>query len=82
VAVGEEDVLTPPAESAAMAALVPGAAVVTIPRAGHLPNLEAPDAFNAAMLDWLRAVDGAAAGQTNPESRTPNPEPRIPSPGY
>lgn len=56
VAVGEEDVLTPPAESAAMAALVPGAALVTIPRAGHLSNLEAPDAFNAAMTTWLDAV--------------------------
>ena len=31
-------------------------ACVTIPRAGHLANLEAPEAFNAAMLDWLGAV--------------------------
>ena len=56
MAVGEEDVLTPPAESAAMAALVPGAALATIPCAGHLSNLEAPDAFNAAMYDWLGRV--------------------------
>ena len=77
VAVGEEDALTPPAESAAMAALVPGAALVTIPRAGHLSNLEAPDAFNAAMHAWLESVASVTAGHTNPEPRTPNPESRT-----
>jgi len=56
VVVGEEDLLTPPAEAAAMAALVPGAALATIPGAGHLSNLESPAAFNAALLDWLSAV--------------------------
>ena len=56
VVVGEEDNLTPPPEAASMAALVPGAALVTIPRAGHLSNLEAPDDFNAAMRTWLDAV--------------------------
>jgi len=61
VVVGAEDTLTPPAEAASMAAMVPGAALVTIPRAGHLSNLEAPDAFNAAMHDWLAAVSGASA---------------------
>jgi pimeloyl-ACP methyl ester carboxylesterase len=58
VVVGEEDTLTPPAEAAAMAEAVPGAALVTIPRAGHLSNLEAPEAFNAALRDWLAAVSG------------------------
>jgi len=52
---------------------VPAAALVAIPGAGHLSNLESPAAFNAAMLDWLRAVDAAAAGQTSPESRIPSP---------
>ena len=56
VVVGEEDTLTPPAEAASMAALVPGAALVTIPGAGHLSNLEDPDAFNAAMREWLDRV--------------------------
>jgi len=64
VVVGEEDTLTPPAEAAAMAALVPAAALVTIPRAGHLSNLEAPDAFNAAMLSWLDGVAGVAAAMS------------------
>ena len=56
VVVGEEDALTPPGEAASMAALVPGAPLVIIPRAGHLSNLEAPDAFNAAMREWLDRV--------------------------
>ena len=56
VVVGEEDTLTPPPEAASMAALVPGAPLVTIPQAGHLSNLEAPEAFNAAMHEWLAAV--------------------------
>ena len=82
VVVGLEDALTPPAEAAAMAALVPAAALVLIPGAGHLSNLEAPDAFNAAMHAWLESVASVTAGHTNPEPRTPNPESRIPNPGY
>ena len=73
VVVGEEDMLTPPVEAAAMAAGVPGAVCVTIPRAGHVANLESPGAFNEpAMREWLHAVARAAAGQTNPETRTPD----------
>ena len=73
VVVGDEDTLTPPSEAASMAALVPGAALVTIPGAGHLSNLEAPEAFNDAMFEWLRTIDGLAAGPTSPESRVPSP---------
>ena len=61
VVVGEEDTLTPPAEAESMAAVAAGAAFVRIAGAGHLSNLEAPDAFNAAMRDWLAAVAGATA---------------------
>jgi pimeloyl-ACP methyl ester carboxylesterase len=64
VVVGEEDTLTPPVEAGAMAAAVPGAACVAIPRAGHLANLESPDAFNEAMRGWLDAVARAAARQS------------------
>jgi pimeloyl-ACP methyl ester carboxylesterase len=34
-------------------------ACVTIPRAGHLANLESPQDFNTALHDWLAAVLGA-----------------------
>jgi pimeloyl-ACP methyl ester carboxylesterase len=77
VVVGEEDALTPPPEAAAMAAGVPGAACATIPRAGHLANLEAPEAFNLAMHGWLRAIDGVAVGQPNAQYPIPNPNPEC-----
>ena len=53
---GEHDAITPVAEHAAMAAQVPGARLVTIPGAGHMSNLEAPDAFNRALLDFLATL--------------------------
>jgi pimeloyl-ACP methyl ester carboxylesterase len=56
VVVGEEDALTPPVEAAAMAAGVPGAAFMAIPRAGHLANLESPEAFNEAIRGWLKSA--------------------------
>ena len=31
-------------------ALIPGAALEVIPGSGHLPNIDNPQAFNAAML--------------------------------
>jgi 3-oxoadipate enol-lactonase len=49
VVVGEEDGLTPPAEAEKMAAAVKGAQLVRIPGAGHLPCLENPAAFTAAL---------------------------------
>ncbi len=62
VVVGEDDVLTPPAKARAMAEVLPGAELVEIPRAGHLANLEAPDAFNAALVRFLGRVSPQAAG--------------------
>lgn len=56
VVVGAEDVLTPPADARALAAAIPGARLVEIPGAAHLPNLENADAFNAALLPFLRAL--------------------------
>ncbi len=53
VIVGSEDVVTPPAEAAAMVAAIPGATLVTIPGAGHLANLEAPDAFSSAITAFF-----------------------------
>ncbi len=58
VVVGQGDTLTPPAESEKMAAAVKGAKLVKIPGAGHLANIENPDAFNAALTAF---VDGLPA---------------------
>lgn len=51
--VGTDDVLSPPAEAEDMAARIPHTRVVLVPGAGHLSNLENPDAFNAALMGFL-----------------------------
>jgi len=56
VVVGEEDGLTPPAEAEKMAAAVKSARVARIPEAGHLSNLEAPAAFQAAVTAFLKTL--------------------------
>ena len=56
VIVGEEDVLTPPDDARKMAALNPAAQLVVLPRTGHLPNLEQPQAFNDVLRDFLAAL--------------------------
>jgi 3-oxoadipate enol-lactonase len=45
-----------------MAAKIPGARYVCLPEAGHLPNLEAPHAFDAAVLGFLNDALAAPAG--------------------
>jgi pimeloyl-ACP methyl ester carboxylesterase len=35
---------------------LPGSAFVKLPRAGHLSNLEDPDAFNASLREFLRST--------------------------
>jgi 3-oxoadipate enol-lactonase len=56
VVVGEEDGLTPPAEAEKMAAAVKGAKLVRIPNAGHLANVENPDAFNQALSGFFATL--------------------------
>lgn len=56
LAVGEEDTLTPPDEARRMAALRPNAELVVLPRAGHLPSLEHPDAFNDTLRAFLSKI--------------------------
>ncbi|HEX4609655.1 MAG TPA: alpha/beta fold hydrolase [Urbifossiella sp.] len=53
VLVGEHDAVTPPTLAAAIAGRVYGSELVTIPGAGHLSNLENPEAFNAAVGRFL-----------------------------
>jgi pimeloyl-ACP methyl ester carboxylesterase len=53
VVVGEEDGLTPPAEAEKLAAGVKGARLVRLPGAGHLPCLESPAAFTAALEEFV-----------------------------
>jgi pimeloyl-ACP methyl ester carboxylesterase len=53
VITSDGDALIPPEVTAPMAERIPGAELVTIRGAGHLSNLEAPDAFEAALRPFL-----------------------------
>ena len=54
VIVGEEDVVTPPADARAPRARpFPRTELVVLPRAGHLSNLEAPEDFSGALTRFL-----------------------------
>lgn len=57
VVTGSADRVAPPAHARAMADAIPGARFVEIAGAGHISNIEAPDAFNAALAAFL---DGLA----------------------
>ncbi len=59
VVVGDEDVLTPPAESEAMVNVLPNASLVRIAGAGHLANLEQAQAFEASVEDFLGSLPPA-----------------------
>jgi 3-oxoadipate enol-lactonase len=54
VLVGERDVFTPPAVVQAYAAQIPGAQFAIIPYAGHLSNIEQPEAFLDALHNFLQ----------------------------
>jgi 3-oxoadipate enol-lactonase len=56
----EKDPNAPAAVMERMAAKIPGARYVCLPGVGHLPNLEAPAAFDAAVFDFLRRAILAA----------------------
>jgi pimeloyl-ACP methyl ester carboxylesterase len=56
IVVGEEDTLTPPQLSQDMHRAIAGSELVVVPAAGHLPSLERPDVFNAALARFLRSA--------------------------
>jgi 3-oxoadipate enol-lactonase/4-carboxymuconolactone decarboxylase len=65
VIVGERDIATPPAMAEALRNMIPGAELVTIPEAAHIPTLERAEAVNAALLGHFGALapqHGAAGG--------------------
>lgn len=55
----QHDRNAPAAMMERMAAKIAGARYVCLPASGHLPNLEVPTAFNAAVLDFLRTLPAA-----------------------
>lgn len=54
--VGAEDAITPPACLEAAEAIMPRARLLIVPGAGHMTPLEAPETFNSALLEFLRAT--------------------------
>jgi 3-oxoadipate enol-lactonase len=56
VITGADDLLIPPDESEALVQGIPGAHLRRIEGAGHLVAFEEPDAFNAALEDWLNTT--------------------------
>jgi pimeloyl-ACP methyl ester carboxylesterase len=47
---------------------IPSAGLLVLPRSGHTINLEEPEAFNRAVLDFLTAVDAGRWTLRNPAS--------------
>jgi pimeloyl-ACP methyl ester carboxylesterase len=54
IIVGAEDALTPPAEAERMHAAIPNSTLTVIEGAGHLANMERPEAFNEAVRALLK----------------------------
>ena len=56
VVVGSEDVYTPVAMAEQLRDGIPGAELAVIEGAGHMPNVERPETFNAALGTWMRGL--------------------------
>lgn len=56
VIAGREDELVPLVESERIAAEIPGARLVLVPAAGHLPSLERPDVVGGILADFLTSL--------------------------
>jgi pimeloyl-ACP methyl ester carboxylesterase len=53
IVVGVDDVYTPVSNAEDIHRLIPHATLTVIDQAGHLPGVEQPEQFNAALLDFL-----------------------------
>jgi pimeloyl-ACP methyl ester carboxylesterase len=54
--VGEDDTVTPPDSARRMAAAIPGARLVVVPGAAHVPPVEQPAETTTAIREFLRIV--------------------------
>jgi 3-oxoadipate enol-lactonase len=55
VVCGDGDPATPPAEGRRIASLIPGARYAEISNTRHYPNVEQPQQFNGALIEWLKS---------------------------
>jgi 3-oxoadipate enol-lactonase len=56
IVAGAEDTLIPPAEAEAMHRAIPNSQCEVMPFAGHLPNMEQPEKFNALLTEFLQKL--------------------------
>lgn len=56
ILVGEDDAITPPDAARKMHEHIGGSRLVVLPEAGHLSNLEVPEAFNGALAEFLEGL--------------------------
>ena len=59
ILVGEKDITTPPAASAAMHERIRGSELHIVPGAAHMSNLENPQFFNEKLLGFLRRLSAS-----------------------
>ena len=59
VITGEHDWICGPVWNRALAGAIPGARLVEMPSVGHLPQYEVPEAFRAAIDQWLAEIEAA-----------------------
>jgi pimeloyl-ACP methyl ester carboxylesterase len=57
VIVGEQDTGTPPSDARLIAEGIKGTRLEIIPGAGHISNLEQPEAFNRAIASFLKGLN-------------------------
>jgi len=56
VLVGDQDVSTPPSAAEALKAGIPGAKLIVIEEAAHIPTVERPEAVTAALASFYRSL--------------------------
>jgi 3-oxoadipate enol-lactonase len=59
IVVGNEDVVTPPADAEAMNEKIEGSRLVVVEGAGHLSNVERPGEFNRALFEFIEGLPKA-----------------------
>lgn len=64
---GADDQIVPVSEAQAMQQAIKDSKLVVIENAGHLPNLEQPDQFNDAVIDFLEEIEASLQGEEEDE---------------
>ncbi|MBR0775737.1 alpha/beta hydrolase [Bradyrhizobium diazoefficiens] len=66
---GDRDDVTPLAQANDLRSLIPSVSLHVMKDVGHIPQIEDPDAFNAALLSAIREVASAGTAASRDDSR-------------